>query len=421
MANTINCKNCGFVIEIDKALEGQIEARVLAAEHQKHEEELAKVRAEASAAARRSTQAAMESARKEAETELEIAKKRLEAEIVSVQKKATAENELKLKSLQEDAEAEKKASTQLREQLAEMMGELRAEKQARANAELEAQKKLAAGEDKIRAEVLKSADERYHLKILEQEKKLADTQKALEDAQRKAAQGSQQNQGEVLELDLEHRLREEFPFDEITEVKKGQRGADLKQIVRNQNGASCGLLLWETKNGKWQPAWIAKFKQDIRESNASVGVIVSQETPSDVGDMKHLEANVWVVTPKLATRLAAALRVTILQVDSANKMNAGKDAKMESLYQFLVGPEFRHRVEAIVENYTVLQDEIEREKRASALKWARQEKAIRAVIDNTIGMYGDLQGITNRALPNIKTLELDTGDEIATQTQPTLL
>ena len=125
--------------------------------------------------------------------------------------------------------------------------------------------------------------------------------------------------------------------------------------------------------------------------------------------MKHLENNVWVVTPRLAPRLAAALRITILQVTAANKMNAGKDVKLESLYQFLVGPEFKHRVEAIVENYTVLQDEIEREKRSSVLKWARQEKAIRAVIDNTIGMYGDLQGITNRALPAIRSLELDDG------------
>jgi hypothetical protein len=130
-----------------------------------------------------------------------------------------------------------------------------------------------------------------------------------------------------------------------------------------------------------------------------------------MGDMKHLDTNIWVVKPRLAPVLAAALRVTILQVDAANKMNAGKDTKMESLYQFLVGPEFRHRIEAIVENYSTLQLEIEKEKRAAALRWAHQEKAIRAVIDNTIGMYGDLQGITNRALPSIKTLELDTGDD----------
>ena len=409
--NTIICKNCGQEIEIDKALEGQIEAQVLAAEHKKHEAELAKVKADSEAKAKKVVDAATEQARKEAADDLEIAKKRLEAELVSSQKKAAAEQDLLINSLKEDTKSKDESNAKLREQYSETMKLLREEKEAHANAEIDAQRKVAAESDKIREAASKSADEKYHLKIAELEKKQSDTQKALEDAQRKNAQGSQQTQGEVLELDLENRLREEFPFDLIDEVKKGQRGADVTQTVRNQSAANCGIILWETKNGKWQPAWIPKFKADIREANADIGVLVSQETPDDVSDMKHLEGNVWVVSPRLATRLAVALRVTILQVYSANKMNAGKDSKMEALYQFLVGPEFRHRVEAIVENYGMLQNEMEKEKRSTALRWAHQEKAIRAVIDNTIGMYGDLQGITNRALPNIKTLELNTGEE----------
>lgn len=409
--NVIKCKNCGQEIEIDKALEGQIEARVLAAAEHRHAAELEKIRAEAEAGAKRTAGAAAEIARKEATAELEIAKKQIESEAKSAQKKAEADQSLLIASLKDDAESSKEESKKLRVELGEMMKLLREEKQARANAELEAQKRLAEDEAKIRDEVLKNADEKYRLKALEQEKKISDMQKSLDEAQRKAMQGSQQNQGEVLELDLENRLRTEFPFDEIREIKKGERGADIIQTVRNQTMVSCGVLLWETKNGKWQPAWVAKFKQDIREANASIGVIVSQQMPSEYGDMKQIEGNVWAVKPVLASTLAVALRATILQVDTANKMNAGKDAKMEALYQFLVGPEFRHRVEAIVENYGILQVEIEKEKRAAALRWAHQEKSIRAVIDNTIGMYGDLQGITNRALPSIKTLELDTGDE----------
>lgn len=420
--NTIICTTCGETIEVNAAMQGQIEAQVRAAEHKKHELELARVRSEIEATAQRDRDAAVELTRKqlagekellkkEAQVELELARKQMESDMTSAQKVSVAEQELLVRSLRADAESEKESNKQLRTQLGELMQNLREEKKSRENAELEAQKKLAAEESKIREEVSRLADDKFRLKIAESEKKLADTQKALEDAQRKAAQGSQQNQGEVLELDLENRLREEFPYDDIEEVKKGVRGADVKQHVKNPGGNACGILLWETKNGKWQPAWVAKFKADIRSANASIGVIVSQETPAEIGDLRNIEGNVWVVTPKLATRLAAALRITILQVDSANKMNAGKDAKMEALYQFLVGPEFRHRVEAIIENYTLLQDEIEREKRSSALKWARQEKAIRAVIDNTIGMYGDMQGITNRALPTIKTLELDTGED----------
>jgi hypothetical protein len=408
--NTIICKNCGLKIEIDKALEGQIEAQVVAAEHKKHEAELAKVKSDARAESQRMAEAATEQVKKDAADELEITKKRLEASLLSSQKKAAAEQEILIQSLRDDAKAKAESNSQLREQLTEIMKTLRTEKDARLNAELEAQKKVAAETDKIREQALQTVAERYHLKIAELEKKQADTQKALEDAQRKAAQGSQQTQGEVLELDLEHRLREEFPYDQIDEVKKGQRGADISQTVCNQTSVACGIILWETKNGKWQPSWIAKFKADIREANADIGVLVAQETPTEIGDMQHLEGNVWVVTPRLATRLAVALRVTILQVYSANKMNAGKDAKMEALYQFLVGPEFRHRVEGIVENYGMLQNEIEKEKRATALRWAHQEKAIRAVIDNTIGMYGDIQGITSRALAPIQSLEPETDD-----------
>lgn len=409
--NTITCPHCKKEVEIDKALEGQIEARVLTAERHKHEAEIADIKTRAAERANEQLKNQRELDAEKSKQALDHEREKMKLELEGQSKKKAQEQELLIHSLREDAKAEKEGNVELRTQLKELMESLREEKKARADAELAAQKKLAESEDKIREEARKTADESHRLKQLEMEKKLADTTKALEDAQRKAAQGSQQNQGEVLELDLENRLHEEFPLDEISEVKKGQRGADIIQTVKNQHLASCGILLWETKNGKWQPAWVPKFKQDIREASANIGVIVSQELPSEYGDMKHLENNVWAVKPLLAPVLAAALRGTILQVDAANRNNEGKDTKMEALYQFLVGPEFRHRVEAIVENYGTLQNEIEKEKRAAALRWAHQEKAIRAVIDNTIGMYGDLQGITSRALPAIRSLELDIGED----------
>lgn len=403
--NTITCPQCGNQIEIDKALEGQIEARVLAAEHAKHAAEIAKVKERAAALANDQLKQRLELEADKAKQQIDLEREKLKLEFESQGKRQSQQQESLIEQLRADAKADKETALELRAQLKELMDTLREEKKARMDAELVAQKKLAESEDKIREDAQRAANETHRLKQLEMEKKLADTQKSLEDAQRKASQGSQQNQGEVLELDLENRLREEFPLDDITEVKKGQRGADIVQTVKNQSLAACGILLWETKNGKWQPAWVPKFKQDIREAGANIGVIVSHELPTDHGDMKHLENNVWAVKPALAPVLASALRATILQVDSANRNAEGKDAKMEALYQFLTGPEFRHRVEAIVENYGTLQAEIEKEKRASALRWAHQEKAIRAVIDNTIGMYGDLQGITQKALPAIKSLE----------------
>lgn len=408
--NEITCEKCGHKISIDKALSGQLEAQIRAAEHQKHEAELARVKKQATDLANDQLKKHLELEAEKSKRTLDLEREKMKMQLEGESKKQSQQQELLISKLQGDAKAEKEAAADLRKQLNELMTTLREEKKARQDAELEAQKKLAENEDKIREEARKSADESHRLKSLEMQKKLDDTTKALEDAQRKAAQGSQQNQGEVLELDLEQRLQGEFPFDDISEVKKGQRGADIVQTVKNHSMNACGILLWETKNGKWQPAWVAKFKQDIREANANIGIIVSQELPGEYGDMKHLENNVWAVKPHLAPVLAAALRGTILQVDMANRNAEGKDAKMEALYQFLVGPEFRHRVEAIVENYGILQAEIEKEKRAAALRWAHQEKAIRAVVDNTIGMYGDLQGITSRALPPIKSLELDAGE-----------
>jgi len=387
----IKCTICGGEFELTDALSKDIEKSLLTAERAKHAKEL-------------------EDAKKVAE------KDKAEA-IADLEEKAKTDAsrklEIKIEEAQKEAEESKKESKELREQLTKVLQQLRESNKAKDDAELEMQKKLNAEASRIEEEATKRADEKYQLKMAEKDKKLADTQKALTEAQRKAEQGSQQTQGEVLELALENSLKADFPEDEVEEIKKGQRGADIKQTVKNRRGEPCGIILWETKNGKWQPSWIAKFKQDIRSAGANIGVLVSHEIPSEIGDMKQADGTVWVCSPQIATQLAVALRTTIIQVFTANRMSANKDQMMEDLYQFLVGPEFKHRVEAMIESYTNLQEEIEKEKRAYALKWARQEKSLRSVIDNTIGMYGDLQGITNRALPTIKTLELESGEEVS--------
>lgn len=412
----IKCSHCGHQIDIDQALAHQIEEEVLLAERKKHQVELAKLRAEDeekrkqdrknfAEKAQQKIKAEQELFKQKVEQDLDLEREKLKIQFEGESKKRLQAQELMIAELKADAKADREAATNLQELVKDLRQELRDQKTAAQRAELEAEKKLAEEEDKIRQETRKLADEKHRLQILEMEKKLSDTQSALDAAQRKAAQGSQQNQGEVLELDLEQRLREEFPFDEITEVKKGQRGADVVQEVKNSSHRSCGIILYETKNGKWQPAWVGKFKDDIREAKANVGVIVSQNIPPEFGDLRQLEAGIWVAKPVLAPVLASALRTTILQVDTANRNNQNKDQKMEVLYQFLTGPEFRHRVEAIVDSYGAMQDEIEREKRAANLRWARQEKSIRAVIDNTLGMYGDLQGLTGGSLSNLPALE----------------
>lgn len=220
----------------------------------------------------------------------------------------------------------------------------------------------------------------------------------------KAQQGSQQTQGEVLELELEELLKREFPDDEIKEVKKGQRGADVIQTVIDKRGQPCGLILWESKNAQWQEGWLKKLREDQRETKAHLGVLVATDLPQGIGLFKF-KAGVWVASRKAIVNLASALRFDLIHVNHERLMNVGKNEKMEVLYEYLTGTEFRHRVESIAEAFTNLQADIEKEKRFFTIKWARQEKELRKIVDSTHGMYGELQAVSGRALQTIKQLE----------------
>jgi hypothetical protein len=414
--NEIECPNCHYKIKVDEAFNKQIESEIVERDNKKHESEIISLRNNFEKKSNEQLESRLAIIREETETKLKIEKEKqesslklerekMEAEFESKKKTEFQNSELQLKRLQGDMEDERQSNKKLHEQLSQLMEELRSAKKAKDNAELEAKRKLSEEEDGIREEAKKNADEEHRLKQLEMEKKLADTQKALSDAQRKAEQGSQQNQGEVLELDLENSLRMEFPTDRVMEVKKGMRGADVTQTVINNQLKECGILLWESKNAAWQASWVPKFKEDIRNANANIGVLVSKELPANYGDMHYVDNGVWAVKPKLALAIAAAMRSQIIGIYTANHNNENKDIKMETLYQFLTGPEFRHRIEAIVENYTALQDDLEQERRLTERRWAKQEKMIHGVIDNTIGMYGELQGITGGAIAEIKQLK----------------
>jgi len=415
----ITCPACGASIELDEVLERDIEARVVAAERERHQADLARVREQAEQAAAAALAERLEADRLRHQHDVEVATDKLRAELESDKEKELARQARELERAQqasERAKAEAKADAdekrELRQRLTALTDELRAARKAKDEAALAATKKIADEEAKIRAEVRAAADEEHRLRQAEMDKKLADTQRALAEAQRKAEQGSQQNQGEVLELDLEAELRTSFPLDDVREVKKGQRGADVTQVVRNARLEPCGTLLWETKNAQWQASWTAKFRQDIREANADVGVLVSVNLPEAIRDVGFgLVDDVWVTRPALAPTLGAAMRAQILQVHQANTAASAKDERMEVLYRFLTGPEFRHRIEAIVEGYGVLQREIEKEKRAAQMRWARQDKAIRAMIDNTQGMYGDLAGIAGGAMDDLPELESGPGED----------
>ena len=411
--NTIVCSSCGAEIEIDKALEGQIEARVLAAEHQKHAADLTRVKNEAAADARRSTEAAMELAQKEAQIELEIIKKRLESEVLSAQKRATAEHDILLKSLREDATSAEADKKQLREQLMQLTRAVRVANSAKDNAELEMQKKLSEEESKIRADATKLADERQRLNLAAKEKTITDLQKALDDAQRKAAQGSQQLQGEVMELDFEAALARAFRDDDIEPVAKGVKGGDISQIVKSPRGTTCGVILWEIKRTKnWTDSWVPKLKQDLRDARANIAVIITEVMPKHIADDIGQQDGVWVCKPPLAIILGSLLRKGLLDVGLQKARAQNQGGKAEALFAYVTSHEFIQQIESMVETYQAMSHQVQKERVAYEKLWAQREKQANTLLLGTANLIGSMQGqIGSGAMPRIRGLELDGGSD----------
>ncbi len=337
--------------------------------------------------------------------EKDIEKAKTETE-EKVRKKLQSEQELMIKDSENEKSELREQNKKLQENLLELNKSIRDLKTRDEERELEMEKKLASDTEKIKFEATKKAEEEQRLKILEKDKQLSDTLKELEDARRKLQQGSQQTQGEAFELEFEEKLKHEFPNDTISEVAKGTRGGDIIQEVTDRNGNMCGKILWELKNTKaWSEPWIDKLKSDQRSITAEYAVLISEAVPSDVESAKF-HKGVWIVKHAFVMGLAYSLRLSLVQIAMAKRANEGKQEKMDILYTYLSGTEFKHRVEAIIEAFTNMQTEIEKEKRYFANKWSRDEKNIRQVVDNTFGMQGDLKGIMGNTLPDIKGVEM---------------
>lgn len=423
--STIRCKTCGEEIEISAALQGQIEQQVLAAERKKHEHELEKIRTEAEDAARKEREAAAELLRKQmegerellkaqADADLELARKKLELEAASAQKKSDAEAEMQLKALREDAENAKDQSNKLREQLGDLMKALREEKDARANAELEAQKRVAAEAEKIREEIQKSADEKQRYDLAAKNKTIEDLQKALDAAQRKAAQGSQQLQGEIMELDFEEALANAFRDDEISPVAKGTKGGDISQTVKSPRGTACGVILWEIKRTKnWTEGWIPKLKEDLRNAKANVPVIITEAMPKNVKEDMAQYQGVWLCKPSLAIVLGTLLRKGLLDVGYQKALAENRGDKAESLYNFVTSHEFIQQVESMVDTYQEMTLQVVKERVAYEKMWAQREKQAQKLLMGTANIIGSMQGhVGQAAMPKIKGLDLlETGIE----------
>lgn len=397
MQDFILCPNCKKQIPLTQAITQQI------SEQHTHEIEILKKNAE------EEREKLIAYSKKRIEEEKQKAAKEVED---NLRKKIASEMELKIKDSVNESEELKKQNKLLQEQILETNKLMRQLKQEREQQQLTFEKKLAQEEEKIKGELQKKTEEEYKFKMMEKDKKIQDAMKMVEEYKRKLEQGSQQMQGEVFEIALEEMLKKEFPLDEIHPVPKGINGADIIQIVKSNGGSRCGTIIWETKRTKsWSNQWISKLKGDQRSVNAEIAVLVSDITPDEI---KHFGLNdgVWVCKFDFLLGLAYALRSQLLEIATIKSVQIGQQGKMEHLYSYITSTEFRHRVEAIIEAFTNMQDEIEKERRWFAQKWSREEKNLRRVLDTTIGMHGDLQSIMGKSIGELEQFAaLPTGDE----------
>ena len=360
------------------------------------------------------------SLKKKKKQENELFQERLENQLKESKKEIEFKLKLKLKEEQsEQFDALQKELNEKSEQVKELnrskaeIEKLKREKsELKEAAEAEAQKKLneilIAEKEKIK----KSEEDKNELRFKEMQKQLEDQKKLTEEMKRKQEQGSMQLQGEVQELAIEEWLASKFPLDTIEEIKKGARGGDCIQIVHTRTEQNCGTIYYESKRTKdFQPSWIEKFKADIRDRGANIGVLVTEVMPSDM-DRMGLKDGIWICNYEEFKGLCSVLREGILQVNNAIITQENKGDKMEMLYSFLTGNTFRMQVDAIVEGFTQMKSDLDSEKRSMQRIWKQREKQIEKVTTNTIDMYGSIKGIAGNAIQSVKALELPEGDDL---------
>lgn len=410
MKSQITCPNCETSIDVNDVLKNQLEHSI------RKEFALKEVEAK-KVLDKKAEQLAQEKTEflKQKEQAAEIFQAQLDKELKT--KLAAKEEELK-KKLQSESDEQLQALNKELDEKSEKLKDfnkniveierLKREKSELADS-IRAEQERVFNEklDEERNKIKKQIDDSNELKIKEFEKKLADQKKLMEEMQRKHEQGSMQLQGEVMELAIEEWLANQFPLDTIDEIKKGANGADCLQIVNTRELHNCGTIYYESKRTKaFQLGWIEKFKNDIRDKNANIGVLVTEVMPADM-DRMGMRDGIWICTYEEFKGLSSVLRHGIIQLSSALVSQENKGDKMEMLYDFLTSNEFKLQMEGIVEGFSQMQSDLQKEKNAMKRIWKQREKQIDKVVSNTVHMYGSIRGIAGNAVQSIHALELD--------------
>jgi hypothetical protein len=411
--NYIKCPNCGTQIDVNDLLSHQLEEEIrqkyqaqLAEEKQKYQKEKDELNTE------------KEEFEKQRKQEKILFEERLEQQLkedriaieTKLKSKLSEEQADQFKLLQDELNQKSEQVKELNRTKAEIERLKREKEEAKELAEAEAQKKLNEQLSTEKEKIRKAEEEKNELKMRDLQKQLDDQKRLTEEMKRKQEQGSMQLQGEVQELAIEEWLQTQFPLDSIEEIKKGARGGDCIQTVNTFNQQNCGKIYYESKRTKdFQGSWIEKFKADMREKGADIGVLVTEAMPSDMQRM-GMRDGVWVCSYEEFKGLCNVLRESIIQVSTALGSQVNKGDKMQLLYDYLTSNSFRMQVEAIVEGFSSMKTALDSEKRAMQRIWKEREKQIEKVINNTIDMHASIRGIAGNAIQAVKALELPGSD-----------
>lgn len=411
---TIICPNCKTEIKLNESLA----APLIEATRKKFQEQLSQKDSDIAVkeqALRKKEQLIADAQSKfdeqvanQVEEQLKTVRVRIVAEEARKAKQAVATDlDQKSKELQELQDVLKVRDEKLakaQQAQAELIKKQRELDDAKREMELTIEKRIQEGLGATRDQARKEAEQSLNLKVAEKELTISAMQKQIEDLKRRAEQGSQQLQGEVQELELESILKAKFPYDRIEPVLKGEFGGDALQRVVSPTGQTCGTILWESKRTKnWSDGWLTKLRDDQRVAKADIAIIVTQALPKDVETFDLIDG-VWVTHPRSAIPVAMALRTTLLEVAGARSAMDGQQTKTEMIYHYLTGPRFKQRVEAIVEAFSSMQEDLNKERKVITKQWAKREEQIERVMQSTVGMYGDLQGIAGQSMQEIEGL-----------------
>lgn len=409
----IKCPDCGKTIDVQNIIAHQLEEDIKRKYQQQLNEEKRRFEEE-----EQKLKKAQDDFEQKKRQENELFQQRLDAKLK--EEKRVIENRIKLKMEEEKSDQFKALQEELNEK-SERIKDLnrtkveietlkREKAELKDTIEADLQRKLNEQLQDERNRIKKMEEEKNELKIRELYKQLEDQKKLTEEMKRKQEQGSMQLQGEVQELAIEEWLAMQFPLDSIDEVKKGVRGGDCIQVVNTHDRINCGKIYYESKRTKeFQPGWIEKFKADMREKGADVGVLVTDARPAGM-DRVGIRDGIWICSYEEFKGLCGVLRETVIQLSLAIASQENRGDKMHLLYDFLTSNTFRMQVEAIVEGFSAMKSALDSEKRSMMRIWKERERQIDKVITNTIDMYGSIKGIAGSAIQPVQALELPEGD-----------